>query len=297
MVTTRRQAASATSDPKTPQNATNPNPNTRNPRTPFSTTAIISASVKSVLLHDWWLVKAKGKGLAVGGLSSRDGLGVRVFSSAEISKRHTATVLETADGIMVTVTGFLDRSRTHQNGFPPELYNHFLLGFPFNWEEYAAVDLGEDSTDIGASLRKSASQKFNMPSRNNESNSLPFSLDDLSATKGRDILMLSYGDSDYHSLVKNIFSDILGTSKDNAFEHTGSSINLNAENSCPVENVDSGTTKTPTKHKKVIVQDGKNMITETSRVGVSTRSMTKGVSTRSMTIRKISTRSITRRKL
>lgn len=178
-----------------------------------------------------------------------------------------------------------------------QLYNHFLLGFPFNWEEYAAVDLGEDSTDIGASLRKSASQKFNMPSRNNESNSLPFSLDDLTATKGRDILMLSYGDSDYHSLVKNIFSDILGTSKDKAFEHTGSSINLNVENSCPVENVDSGTTKTPRKHKKVIVQDGKNMITETSRVGVSTRSMTKGVSTRSMTIRKISTRSITGRKL
>lgn len=51
MVTTRRQAASATPDPKTPQNAPNPNPNTRNPRTPFSTTAIISASVKSVKSH------------------------------------------------------------------------------------------------------------------------------------------------------------------------------------------------------------------------------------------------------
>lgn len=57
------------------------------------------------------------------------GLGVRVFSSAEISKRHTATVLETADGIMVTVTGFLDRSRTHQNGFPPEVCNSLLCAY------------------------------------------------------------------------------------------------------------------------------------------------------------------------
>lgn len=66
-----------------------------------------------------------------------------------------------------------------------QLYNHFLLGFTFNWEEYDAVDLGEEFTDIGASLRKSASQKFNVPSRNNEINFLPFALDDLSVAEGQ----------------------------------------------------------------------------------------------------------------
>lgn len=48
---------------------------------------------------------------------------VRTFSSAAILKRHTATILETIDGIIVTVCGLLDISRTSQNGFPPEVCN------------------------------------------------------------------------------------------------------------------------------------------------------------------------------
>lgn len=170
-----------------------------------------------------------------------------------------------------------------------QLYDHFLLGFPFDWEEYAAVVTGEDSTDIVASMRNSAYKKFNVSSGTNESNSLPFSLDDLPVTRARDLSMLSFGDSDYCSLVKSIFSDILKTSRDNASGHTGSPIGLNMENRSPVPNVDSGTTETPAKHKKVKVKEDKNLMTEENKkickirpscsVGVLTRSMTR----RSMT--------------
>lgn len=54
-------------------------------------------------------------------------LGVRVFSSAAISKRHNATTLETTDGINITISGFINRSRTRQNGFPSEVCVSFLF--------------------------------------------------------------------------------------------------------------------------------------------------------------------------
>lgn len=59
-------------------------------------------------------------------------LGVRVFCSAAISKRHSATVLETVDGIMITVGGCLNRSRTHQNGFPSEVCSFLLYALPLD---------------------------------------------------------------------------------------------------------------------------------------------------------------------
>lgn len=193
-----------------------------------------------------------------------------------------------------------------------QLYDHFLLGFPFDWEEYAAVVTGEDSTDIVASMRNSAYKKFNVSSGTNESNSLPFSLDDLPVTRARDLSMFSFGDSDYCSLVKSIFSDILKTSRDNASGHTGSPIGLNMENRSPVPNVDSGTTETPSKHKKVKVKEDKNPMTEENKkirkirpscsVGVLTRSMTRRsmtgmYSTTRTTRRKITQKHMTRRKL
>uniref|UniRef100_A0A2P2JET2 Protein EMBRYO DEFECTIVE 1674-like n=1 Tax=Rhizophora mucronata TaxID=61149 RepID=A0A2P2JET2_RHIMU len=77
-----------------------------------------SLCLKSVLLYDWWLVRAKNGngGLAVAGFA-REKLGGRIFCSAAIVKRHDGTTLETIDGITVTITGFINRSRTHQNGF------------------------------------------------------------------------------------------------------------------------------------------------------------------------------------
>lgn len=47
--------------------------------------------------------------------------GLRVFYSAAISKRHETTTVEATDGIIITVSGFINRSRTHENGFPPKV--------------------------------------------------------------------------------------------------------------------------------------------------------------------------------
>lgn len=96
---------------------------------------------QTVCLQDWWLIKSKkgfeGKRLAVAGLSSKEQRAVRVFSSAPIIKRYDVFTLETADGITVIIKGFINKLRTNENGFPSEVFNHFLFGFPPHWEEYA----------------------------------------------------------------------------------------------------------------------------------------------------------------
>ncbi|XP_010654310.1 uncharacterized protein LOC100854566 isoform X4 [Vitis vinifera] len=123
---------------------------------------------QTVCLQDWWLIKSKkgfeGKRLAVAGLSSKEACvvdllnwiisktqtctshaaeslvrqrAVRVFSSAPIIKRYDVFTLETADGITVIIKGFINKLRTNENGFPSEVFNHFLFGFPPHWEEYA----------------------------------------------------------------------------------------------------------------------------------------------------------------
>ncbi|URE08930.1 hypothetical protein MUK42_35300 [Musa troglodytarum] len=61
----------------------------------------------------------------------------RLFSSAPIIKRNDAYTLETADGVTVVVQGMINKERTKDNGFPLEVCNHFLIGFPYNWDHYA----------------------------------------------------------------------------------------------------------------------------------------------------------------
>lgn len=55
------------------------------------------------------------------------GAGVRVFYSAAISKRHEASILEAIDGIVITVSGFINRSRTLENGFPPKVCTQTIV--------------------------------------------------------------------------------------------------------------------------------------------------------------------------
>ena len=47
--------------------------------------------------------------------------GIRAFYSAAISKRHETTILEATDGIIISISGFINRPRTHENGFPPKV--------------------------------------------------------------------------------------------------------------------------------------------------------------------------------
>ncbi|MED6123951.1 hypothetical protein PIB30_054438 [Stylosanthes scabra] len=120
-----------------------------------SNNANLSSFQPTVSLYEWWLVKAEhdfdGKRLAIGGIASRKEEAVRVFITAPITKRHDLFSLETADGIYILIRGFIDEKRTMDNGFPPEVTNHFLFGFPDNWERYA-TDLFRNDSSIGTEL-------------------------------------------------------------------------------------------------------------------------------------------------
>ncbi|KAL1538913.1 hypothetical protein AAHA92_27600 [Salvia divinorum] len=111
---------------------------------------------KSVLLQDWWLIKVgtdtHGKRLGIGGSTLEGNRGIRCFSSAPIVKRHDAVTLETDDGITLMVHGYLNRSRTLENGFSQEICDHFLIGFPYYWEEFTALSNSEEPVYSCASL-------------------------------------------------------------------------------------------------------------------------------------------------
>ncbi|XP_028081987.1 kinetochore-associated protein KNL-2 homolog isoform X2 [Camellia sinensis] len=121
-----------------------------------------------VCLHDWWLIMAEndfqGKRLAVAGLTSREQQAVRVFSSAPILKRYDVFTLETVDGIFVLIKGFINKDRTKENGFPSEVFNHFVFGFPPFWEEYAEKCLGEGFSNEDVSRSTSDHDKLSTDS-------------------------------------------------------------------------------------------------------------------------------------
>uniref|UniRef100_A0A1J3K8S1 SANTA domain-containing protein n=1 Tax=Noccaea caerulescens TaxID=107243 RepID=A0A1J3K8S1_NOCCA len=121
------------------------------PQTPFSFGALtpVAGTLKSVSLSDWWLTKkANVKGLCVTGFESKRGSEVRLFSSGTISKRHDSNTLETFDGITICISGFINRSRSLQNGVSPEVCNRFLLGFPYNYDE----EFVEEKKDLSFSF-------------------------------------------------------------------------------------------------------------------------------------------------
>ncbi|CAK9188177.1 unnamed protein product [Ilex paraguariensis] len=108
---------------------------------------------KTVCLHDWWLINAEheyeGKRLGVAGFTSREQQAMRVFVSAPISRRYDVFTLETIDGICVIVKGLINKVRTEENGFPSEVFNHFVFGFPPHWEEYAAEIVARSNRGLG----------------------------------------------------------------------------------------------------------------------------------------------------
>jgi hypothetical protein len=50
----------------------------------------------------------------------------RMFFSSVIVKRHEPNVVETEDGVTIIIRGFINSSRTSQNGFPSD------VGYPFS---------------------------------------------------------------------------------------------------------------------------------------------------------------------
>ncbi|KAJ9189044.1 hypothetical protein P3X46_000385 [Hevea brasiliensis] len=233
------------------------------PLSPSDRKTIISASclsLKSVLLHDWWLVKAEDKGIAVAGFASRDKGGPRAFTSAPICRRIDATTLETSDGITIQISGFINRSQTHQNGFPFMVCNSFLLGFPYRWKECVSQCCGEESSKSSGT---------------DASTFLPLTLDNLPATTLRDHVMCFPEDSE------NFICDILGKLRDNAFQYASVAGNSNLANECPNSEIE----ETLRNHKKVKTDqmhiDDDDRILEARDV-VTKVNQSKGVVTRSM---------------
>ncbi|KAL8058296.1 hypothetical protein ABFX02_03G009200 [Erythranthe guttata] len=105
----------------------------------------------TVCLTDWWLVKTENEfeakpQLAVAGFTSREKQAMRVFSSASILKRYDIFTIETTDGICVILKGFINRDRTLENGFPSDVFDHFLFGFPPYWKEYVENFMAKESS-------------------------------------------------------------------------------------------------------------------------------------------------------
>ncbi|KAI3453485.1 hypothetical protein Pfo_010148 [Paulownia fortunei] len=71
---------------------------------------------------------------------------MRVFSSAPILKRYDVFTIETTDGICVILKGFINKARTVENGFPSDVYNHFVFGFPPYWKENKQKLMRKEST-------------------------------------------------------------------------------------------------------------------------------------------------------
>lgn len=190
-------------------------------------TPISSSNHKSVLLHEWWLIKVEQESkLGVGGYTNRETLGSlgrrllgsasfgkkcnfntenqkenKVFCSAAIGKRLDNNTLETVDGITITITGCIHRLRTLSYGFPPEVCDHFLSGFPFDWEKYS----NESSQEKCERL-------------------LPLSFDDLPVTRACDILMSAARESEASAFTSLIIRDILKQCNEDSFNQNVSSV-------------------------------------------------------------------------
>ncbi|KAF9679118.1 hypothetical protein SADUNF_Sadunf07G0106800 [Salix dunnii] len=147
-----------------------------------------------VWLYDWWLAKAEGDDLAVSGFTFREGLGTRLFCPAAILKRHYATILETKDGITVTISGFINRDRTRENGFSFQICERFQLGFPHSWLELATQLGGEESANKGVPPGKSGFDEPKMSSGTSTS-AASVSFDDIPVTRIRDVLTHPLGES------------------------------------------------------------------------------------------------------
>ncbi|XP_059669485.1 uncharacterized protein LOC132314671 [Cornus florida] len=120
-----------------------------------SNNASLSHFQKTVCLQDWWFIKVETdvgeKRLAIAGFTSGEQQARRVFSSAPIHRRFDVFTLETVDGIFIITKGFINKVRTEENGFPAEVFNHFVFGFPPYWEEYAEKCFGGGFTNEAVS--------------------------------------------------------------------------------------------------------------------------------------------------
>ncbi|XP_058076378.1 kinetochore-associated protein KNL-2 homolog [Magnolia sinica] len=179
---------------------------------PVLKTPASSSFQKVVCLGDWWLVKTEsncgGKRLAVGGLTMKWQQAARVFLSSPIVKRHDAFTLETADGVTVMIQGLINRSRTHQNGFPPEACNKFLTGFPYNWEVYVNQYFGEEPTTQNIPASASCFAEQQRSSVNDACSVARRYFDEIPMSGILEYLISTHGNSD-KGKISSLFAEIL----------------------------------------------------------------------------------------
>lgn len=195
-----------------------------------SRTPISSSNRKLVFLREWWLIEVERDfKLGIGGFVNRETLGsrgmrllgsasvgkrynleapdngIQVFASSAIAKRLDNNTLEAVDGIIIMISGCINRSRTLSYGFSAEVCDHFLSGFPCNWEEYAA---------------KSSRDKC----ANTTEQTLPMSFDDLPVTRVRDMLLSTNGESEACAFTSIILRDILKQCSGDSVNQSASSV-------------------------------------------------------------------------
>ncbi|KAJ8565070.1 hypothetical protein K7X08_001530 [Anisodus acutangulus] len=203
-----------------------------------------------VHLYDWWLIKVEtgdgSKLLGVGGLTAKERQDERVFHSAAIAKRHDTVTFVTVDGITILVSGFINRCRTLQNGFSAEVCNQFLLGFPYNWEESAALSFGESTNEDAAFGISDFSESVD-GSADRASSSFSMSIDHLPANVLRDLLLSS--DPEGRKLRKSIFSEIRQRYGTNVF-NVGEASCLNQKSGNQVTTQSPSSNENPSQKKK-----------------------------------------------
>ncbi|KAK3025359.1 hypothetical protein RJ639_043868 [Escallonia herrerae] len=209
--------------------------------------------LRTVWLHDWWLIKAEldseGRQLGVGGK-----LGIRVFGSAAIAKRHDLVTLETVDGITIKISGFINRSHAQQNGFPSAISYHFRLGFPYNWEEYAARYFGEDFANRAVPSIFPSLDGLNVSSDSGGNKFFPASLDDLPVTRVRDLLMFGHGNSEDGALIRSIFNSIHEKPCGNACKTGGPTVHSDGKSDGGISDKNPALDKTQREEKRKMVK-------------------------------------------
>ncbi|PKA62807.1 hypothetical protein AXF42_Ash019390 [Apostasia shenzhenica] len=113
------------------------------------------------------------------------GESVKIFSSGPIVKRHDAYTVEAADGMVIRILGFINKTRTIDNGFSLEVCRIFLTGFPTTWvnlanesswsksSRFEALESASGSAELSANSSKTINFEFPVQSENGNANISP----------------------------------------------------------------------------------------------------------------------------
>nr|XP_043627795.1 uncharacterized protein LOC122599354 [Erigeron canadensis] len=205
---------------------------------------ISSLNRKSLFLQDWWLIKVQpGSKLGVGGFANKEKVwsrgrrvsgsvsagknqnhntletGIQAVCSLPIAKRLDYITLEAENGVIVMISGCINRSRTLSFGFSPEVCDHFRFGFPSNWKECTAKSSQEKCANLPKKLWEKCAKT--------KERSFPESFDDLPVTRVQDLLLTT--EESESSVFTCIYRNILKQCTQDSFNQSASSVRSDKE--------------------------------------------------------------------